>query len=154
MRTEPGRYDRVEAHPEYPSAPREPVLPVDATIGLAIAVPFAIASTAGLLLLALLVFAWISPLLALIAAVAIAGVLILALRAGQAAFTYRGAPITRAVAVVVGIQADRVTLQLRDGGRLALYSWSSLLGRLAIDDIGVAYLKSGTLVEFIRFDVE
>ena len=45
MRTDPSRFDRVEQHPEYGSAPAQPVLPADAGL--------AVAAIAGPLLLSL-----------------------------------------------------------------------------------------------------
>jgi hypothetical protein len=83
------------------------------------------------------------------------------------AMQYRNAPIERMIAVVIKERSEvsgsdtssasttyYTTLQSRDGTRGEYLTYRSLVGRLAVDDIGVAYVKARTLVEFIRFDVD
>lgn len=170
MRTDPSRFDRVEAHPDFTAVPVEPVLPADA-IGLdAVAGPLAL-SVFGLvfLLIVLTLIHDTDPPLAL-AILFVGGALALLLAGVGAIATvvrFRQAPVHRLVAVIVkertevtggnnaGAQTTYfTTLQTRDGHRVELYTYRSLVGRLAVDDIGVAYVKARTLVEFLRFEVD
>jgi hypothetical protein len=90
----------------------------------------------------------------------------------------KGAPIERMTAVIVkertevsgrNDKADTtyfVTLQTRDGTRVEYRVTRALVGKLVVDDIGIAYVKelvfelgfttlrSKSLVEFIRFEVD
>jgi hypothetical protein len=171
MSTDPSRFDRVEAHPEYEMAPEQPVLPADASIGIAAIVAPISMSLFGIvfLLIAIGLLVEIKPPLGF-AIIFIAGALVFIL-GGIAAIgklvAFRNAPIERLVAVIVKERTDvsgggenreasttyYATLQRRDGTRTEYRTYHSLVGRLAVGDIGVAYVKARTLVEFIRFDV-
>lgn len=165
MRTDPSRYDRVLEHPEYGRAPPQPVLPAE-VIGVAALVQPLSLSLFGIvfLLIALSLVGELDAPLAF-AVLAIGGALALvfsgiATTARLAAF--RKAPIERFVAVVIkertedddGTTACFTTLQTRDGQRAEYYTYRPLVGRVAVDDIGVAYVKARTLVEFLRYEVD
>lgn len=170
MRTDPSRFDRVVAHPEYATAPEQPVMP--AAIGIAAAVGPMTMTIFGLVffLIVLTMILQVHPPLA-ITLIFVGGALIV-LFGGIGMLgklvEFRNAPVHRFVAVIVKERSDVhggtndsparttyfTTLQTRDGKRVELYTYGSLVGRIAIDDIGVAYVKSRTLVEFIRFEVD
>jgi hypothetical protein len=170
MRTDPSRFDRVLAHPDYQAAPDQPVLPADA-IGVAVLVGPLTMSIFGIvfLLIALTLIHEIHPPLA-ISILVIGGALVLLLGGvGMIAklVQFRRAPVERFVAVIVKERSEVsaggdepahtryfTTLQTRDGARAEYATYRSLVGRLAVDDIGVAYTKAGTLVEFLRFEVK
>ncbi len=172
MNTDPSRFDRVEAHPDYETAPEQPVLPADAGIGIAAVVAPAGLSVFGIvfLLIAIGLLIEIKPPLPF-TLLFIAGALAFILGGvGSIArvIKFRNAPIERRVAVIVKERSDvtrgdgqhaastayYTTLQLRDGVRLECRTYRSIVGRLAVGDIGVAYVKAHTLVEFFRFDVD
>ena len=165
MRTEPSRFDRVVAHPEYASAPDQPVLPADATIGIAETIAPLTLTVFGLVFLLIAIeLAGSSP-IALVG-IGFAVLLMLAgIKLSAQLVRQRNAPIERLIAVIVKERADVsgdsgsattyfTTLQTRAGARSEYETCRSLVGRLAVDDIGVAYVKARSLVEFIRFDVE
>ena len=172
MRTDPGRFDRVEAHPEYASAPAQPVLPADATVGVAAMVGPLTVSIFGLvfLLIAIGLLLEIEPPLAF--TVLFIGTALMFILGGLGAFgrrmQFKNAPIERVIAVIIKERSEveggsdtspastayYTTLQTRDGTRTEYFTYRSLVGRLAVDDIGVAYTKARTLVEFIRFEVD
>jgi len=172
MRADPSRFDRVAAHPEYGTAPNEPVLPADASVGVsAIAAPLSL-SLFGIvfLLIAITLLVEIQPPLAF-SIIFIGGALVFILGGlgtlGKI-YQFRNAPIARCIAVIIkertevtGGGEDRsastsyyTTLQMRDGTRIEYLTYRSLVGRVAVGDIGVAYVKAHSLVEFIRFDVD
>jgi hypothetical protein len=77
------------------------------------------------------------------------------------------APVVPVVAVVVRDRSDVsgggregqrattsyfVTLQTRDGTRAEYAASSALAGRMAVGDIGVAYVAGNSVIEFTRFD--
>jgi hypothetical protein len=182
MRTDPSRFDRVEQHPEYGSAPSQPVLPADAGVSVAaVAGPLLLSLFGALFLLVAItiLLAFRPPLI--ISVIFVAGGLAfvfggVAMARGLVAL--RDAPIDRVIAVIVKERTDvtasnssasttyYTTLQTRDGTRTEYRTAGSLAGRLVVDDIGVAYVKAFTLdlgvtkvqvrslVEFIRFDVD
>ncbi len=182
MRTDPSRFEKVEGHPDYGSAPAQPVLPADAGVGIAaIAGPLALSlfGAVFVLIAITLLFAIRPPLW--FSVLFIAGGLVFVV--GGMAFArsllaVRDAPIERMIAVVVKERTDitssndstdtsyYATLQTRDGKRVEYRVSRALVGRLVVDDIGVAYVKelvfdlgfttlrSKSLVEFIRFDVD
>jgi hypothetical protein len=82
------------------------------------------------------------------------------------AITFARAPVRRLVQVVVDERTstsgggDRAvttryyaTLQSEDGARIEVPTEGWLAGRIAPGDIGVAFLKGGRLVEFLRLEV-
>lgn len=172
MNTDSSRFDRVVAHPEYGTAPNEPVLPADAGIGIAAVVAPLSLSLFGIvfLLIAIGLLIAIRPPL-VFSLMFIAGALLF-IAAGLGAVArvmqFRNAPIERLVAVIVKDRTEvhggghdsqastsyYTTLQRRDGSRVECRTYRSLVGRIAIGDIGVAYVKAHALIEFIRFDVE
>jgi hypothetical protein len=182
MRVDPGRFDKVTEHPDYPSAPAEPVLPTDAGLGVAAAAgPLMLGLFAGLfVLIAITLIIAVRPPL-WFSLIFIAGGLVFAAGSvllGRGLIAVRQAPIERMIAVVVKERTnvsgnDRsasttyyTTLQTRDGTRTEYRTSHALFGKLVVDDIGVAYvrdatldlgftqIKSRSLIEFIRFDVD
>jgi hypothetical protein len=169
MRTDPSRFDRVMQHPEYRQAPEQPVLPADA-VGIAVAVGPVVMTAFGLV--CFLIVLSLLDMMPLPIAIAFVGGALVVLLGGMGMVAklvqFRNAPVHRFVAVIVkertevtGGSGDTgastsyyTTLQMKDGRRFELYTYRSLVGRIAVDDIGVAYMKSRTLVEFIRFDVD
>jgi hypothetical protein len=173
MRTDPSRFDRVLEHPDYVSAPNQPVLPADAAIGVATVVTPLALSIFGVmfLLIAITLIIRLEPPLAISLLFVGAALVVLfrGLAMGGNVIQFRNAPIERQVAVIVKERSEvsstgnqyaaastayYTTLQTRNGMRSEYRTARSLVGRLAIDDIGVAYVKANTLVEFIRFDVD
>jgi hypothetical protein len=168
VRTDPSRFDRVVQHPEYNRAPDRPVLPAE-SVGIATAIgPMAITMFGFLFFLIVVTMLDLMP---LVIAVALIGGALVVLLGGVGMIAklveFRNAPVHRFVAVIVKERSEIggggdspatttyfTTLQMRDGKRFELYTYRSLVGRIAVDDIGVAYMKSRTLVEFIRFDVD
>lgn len=183
MRTDPSRFDQVERHPDYGSAPAQPVLPVDSGVGVAAVAGPMVMSLIGVVFVLIaitLLFAIRPPLL--FSVLFIAGGLVFVL--GGMAFAksllaVRNAPIERMIAVIVKERTEMITsssnatdtsyfatLQTRDGQRLEYRVSRSLVGKLVVDDIGIAYVKelvfdlgfttlrSKSLVEFIRFEVD
>src|SRR5215213_1092229 len=152
MRADPGRFDRVEAHPEYASAPAQPVLPADASVGIAAVVGPLTVSIFGLvfLLIAIGLLLEIEPPLAV--TVLFIGTALMFILGGLGTFTkrvqFRNAPIERMIAVVIKERTEvsggsdtsaastayYATLQTRDGTRTEYYTYRSLIGRLAVDD--------------------
>ena len=170
MRTDPTRFDRVVEHPDYGRAPEQPVLPADA-VGVAAAIApmtMTLFSVLFFLIVVSLVIAIKPPILIAIFVIGGASVVLLGgIGMIQKVLEFHNAPIHRHVAVIIKERSEVVanrhmptqtryytTLQLRDGQRVELHTYRSLVGRIAVDDIGVAYVKSRTLVEFIRFDVD
>ncbi len=183
MRTDPGRFDQVERHPDYGSAPAEPVLPVDSGVGVAAVAGPLVMSVFGavfVLIAITLLFAIHPPLWFSLLVIAGGLVVVLGGRAfAKSLRAVKNAPIERMIAVIVKERTDITssrndstdtsyfaTLQTRDGKRLEYRVSRALVGRLVVDDIGVAYVKelvfdlgfttlrSKSLVEFIRFDVD
>lgn len=182
VRVDPGRFDKVEEHPDYASAPAEPVLPTDAGLGIATAAGPLMLGLFGvvLALIALsLLFVFRPPVWFILmflagGAVFAGGAVLLA----RGLILVRHAPVERVIAVVVkertSVTGDErsasttyyTTLQTRDGSRIEYRTSHALVGRIVVDDIGVAYvrdttldlgfmqIKSKSLVEFIRFDVD
>jgi hypothetical protein len=182
MRTDPSRFDKVEEHPDYPSAPAQPVLPADAGLGVAaVAGPVVISIFGALFLLVAITLLvairpplWFSMIVIASGLAFIAGGVLL----GRVLLSQRDAPIERMIAVVVKerthVTSDErsastnyyATLQTRDGARAEYRVSRNLVGSLVVDDIGVAYvrertfdlgfttIKSRALVEFIRFEVD
>lgn len=80
---------------------------------------------------------------------------------------FEAAPVTNMIGVVVDERVEvkgggknssarthyYATLQSKDGKRREYECESLLAGRIAAPDIGVAFLKGGHLVDFIRFEV-
>jgi hypothetical protein len=170
MNTDPSRFDRVEEHPDFPRMiERAPVLPADANLGIAIAGP-AMVSLFGAVCVAIalnLFFDEDAPVLFVLLFLAAALAIIFAgLSMASRALRFKNAPIQRCVAVIVKDRSEVVggesststsyfaTLQLRGGSRVELPTYGSLAGRLVIGDIGIAFVKSQTLVDFTRFDIE
>jgi hypothetical protein len=170
MRTDPSRFDRVVEHPDYERVPEQPVLPADA-VGVAAAVgPMTVTLFAVVffLIVVTLVLQNRPPLAVSIFLIGGALVVLLGGIGGiHKLVEFRNAPIHRHVAVIIKERSEvtmtkhsrsrthyYATLQLRDGNRVELHTYRSLVGRIVVDDIGVAYVKSRTLVEFIRFDVD
>jgi hypothetical protein len=172
MRTDPARFDRVAAHADFELMPEQPVLPADANLGIAdVAGPVLLTMFGLVFLLVVLSLVVGGDVPLLIVAVFVAGSLAFVLggvRMVERLVRFRNAPVAKVVAVIVKERTDVTggstgsemhtnyfaTLQTRDGARTEYYTYRSLVGRLAVDDIGVAYIKSRTLVEFIRFDVD
>ncbi|MEO8702585.1 MAG: DUF2500 family protein [Kofleriaceae bacterium] len=171
MRTDQSRFDRVREHPDFASAPEQPVLPADSGFGIAEVVGPMVITTFGIVFVLIAITMLVHMQAPLLFTLAFIGIAVMIIRAGtrQSAqlVSYRNAPIERMIAVVVKDRTDvsgggehsrastsyYTTLQTRDGQRAEFHTYASLVGRLAIDDIGVAYVKARTLVEFIRFDV-
>lgn len=182
MRTDPGRYDKVEEHPDYAAAPAEPVLPTDAGLGLATAVGPLMLGLFGavFVLIAITLIVAIRPplwfsLLFVVGGLVFAGGGVLLARGLLAV---RHAPIERMIAVVVKERTDvrgdersasttyYTTLQTRDGARAEYRTSHALFGKLVVEDIGVAYvrdttldlgfmqIRSKSLIEFIRVEVD
>lgn len=172
MRTDQGRFDRVLAHPDYASAPEQPVMPTDAGFGIAEVVAPLSLSVFGIVFLLIAVGLLVDlqpPLVVTIMFIGVALVFILGgLSMSARLVNFRNAPISRVVAVILKERTEvsgggdkspastayYATLQTRDGERIEYLTYRSLVGRLVVDDIGVAYVKANTLVEFIRFDVD
>jgi hypothetical protein len=182
MRTDPSRFDRVEQHPEYGSAPAQPVLPADGGVAVAaIAGPLVMSLFGGLfVLVAITILLAFRPPLIFSVIFVVGGLVFvfggIAMARGLVAL--RDAPALRTIAVIVKERTEvstnnstasttyYTTLQTRDGHRTEYRTAGSLAGRLVVDDIGVAYVKTITLdfrimqievknlVEFIRFDVD
>ena len=170
MRTDPSRFDRVVEHPDYGRAPDQPVLPADA-VGIAAEtgpMSMALVGVMFFLIVVTLVVKMKPPLLMAIVLIGAASIILLGgIGMVQKLLAFHNAPIHRHVAVIIKERSEVVaskhtrtqtryytTVQLRDGNRIELHTNGSLVGRIAVDDIGVAYVKSRTLVEFIRFDVD
>jgi hypothetical protein len=190
MGTDPSRFDKVERHPDYRSAPAQPVLPADASIGVAaVAWPLLLSlfGAVFVLIAITLLFAIRPPLW--FSLLFIAGGLVVAVGGigfarglagvpGTGVLAVRDAPIERLIAVIVKERTEitksnndstttsyYATLQTRDGKRVEYRVSRALVGKLVIDDIGIAYVKEQvfelgfttlrwkSLVEFIRFDV-
>ncbi len=181
MRVDPGRFDKVAAHPDHASAPAQPVLPADSVVGVAaVAGPLLISLFGAVfLLIAISLLISIRPPL-WFAVLFIGGGVVFVISGlvfARGALTVRDAPIERVIAVVVKERTEissnkdstdttyYATLQTRDGARAEYRVSRALVGRLVVDDIGVAYVKDvaldlgftkvrwKSLVEFIRFDV-
>jgi hypothetical protein len=161
------RFDAVEADPEFDAAMRhEPRVPsiayvVAAAAMLTFSVLFAIAGIALLL-------GFPAPLLFKVVWVAMTAIFVaIAFAMLVRALRYHASPIARCVAVVVGTRTQIsgssgdgststsyfVTLEDRDGLRTEYHAHGHVMGLLTAGDIGVAYLKSGTLVAFRLFAV-
>jgi hypothetical protein len=182
MRTDPSRFDRVEQHPELGSAPEQPVLPADAGVSVAaVAAPLLLSLFGALFLLVAITILLTLGAPLIFSVIFVAGGLVFVLGGiamARGVVALRDAPVDRLIAVIVKertqVSGDSnsssttyyTTLQMRDGRRVEYRTAGSLAGRLVIDDIGVAYVKSYTLdfriktievrrlVEFIRFDVD
>lgn len=164
MRTDPSRFDRVVAHPEYATAPNQPVLPADAGIGIAETVTPLALTVFGLALLLIALGLVGSSRIALLGIAVAVLCIVGGVKLSAQLVRQRNAPIDRLVAVIVKDRTDVsgdsgssttyfTTLQTRDGARIEYATCRSLVGRIAVDDIGVAYVKGRSLVEFIRFEV-
>jgi len=170
MNTDPSRFEQVEEHPDFAAAfERAPILPADANIGIAVAGPAAL-SLFGIVFLAiaLTLLADSNAPLAFTILFVMGGLTIIlgGLSMASRALRFKNAPIQRCVAIIVKERSEVsggdnstatsyfATLQLRGGTRVELPTYRSLTGRLVIGDIGIAFVKSQTLVDFTRFDVE
>lgn len=167
VRTEPERFDRVIEHPAYKSAPPEPIgAPL---LSIAEVTPSAIL-TAGISLLVTVLWIVKDPFSS------IQGLLI-GLLLGVLGWAFymslkkarevRDAPVERLVAVVVKERQDfrrrfgdrreslrtYVIVQTQDGQRREFFAPKDVVGRYAVDDIGIAYVKTDVLVDFLRVDV-
>lgn len=167
--TSPQRFDRVTTHADYPgTAQRAIEIPHGAALAIAGPATFGLFAMLIMLIAVGLIIDMKPPLGFTIAFIAIG----LAMIGGAVAMTVRGlayyrAPIVRMVAVIVRDRTEvsgggenssastnyYMTLQSRDGIRAEYHTHGSLAGRLVGGDIGVAYVKSHTLVDFVRFDV-
>jgi hypothetical protein len=163
--TDDERFDAVEADPEFDEAmhhePRVPSLAyVIAAAGMFLfSLVFAIVALAflsGIPAPVAFKVLWVAT-TAVFVAIGI-GVLVRAWR-------YHASPIARAIAIVVGTRTQIsgsssdgststsyfATLQDRTGARTEVHALGNVVGLLTAGDIGVAYLKSRTLVAFRRF---
>ena len=170
MNTDPSRFDRVEEHPGFHAAfERAPILPNDAGIGIAVAAPAAM-SLFGVVLLVIMLgmLLHMGAPFGFVFLFLVGGVAIVSggLAMSNRALRFKNAPIQRCVAVIVkertevwsGEHSTRTshfaTLQLRGGTRVELATYRSVSSKVVVGDIGIAYVKSQTLVDFTRFDVE
>ena len=181
MRTDPARFEAVEAHPEYASAPSDPVLPADATIGVAVTGPLLLSLFGGAFLLIAITLLFVIRPPFLFTLVFLAGgvaFLVGGIKVARGLLAVKDAPIERMTAVVVKERTEitgrnestgttyYATLQTRDGQRIEYRVSRALVGKVVVDDIGIAYVKevifdlgfttlrSKSLVEFIRFEVD
>jgi hypothetical protein len=164
--TDDERFDAVEADPELDEAmqhePRVPSLAyvVAARSMFAVSLVFAIAGLAFLLGIPAPVpfkVLWV-----VMTAVSVALGIAMLVRARR----YHAAPIARSTAIVIGTRTQVsgsgrdgsastsyfVTLQERTGVRTEVHALDNVVGLLTAGDIGVAYIKSRTLVAFRRFN--
>jgi hypothetical protein len=169
MTTDPARFDRVSEHPDYPATANRAIeLPYGSISAIAAPSGFALFGVL-FLILAIGVLVEVKPPL-WFAIPFVAGVLMfIGGGAGMAArgIKFHNTPIVRLVAVITkertevsgGANNTRThttyctTLQTRDGTRAEYVTPDRLVGKLALDDIGVAYIKGHMLVEFTRFEV-
>lgn len=158
MHTDPERFDRVFSHADYPAtADRRIELPHGAA--LAVLWPGSLVVFGVLfLLIAVNILIELEPPLAI--TIIFVGLVLLFI-VNAMAWTARGVqffrtPIVRQVCVVIRdrTEADSyyVTLQIRDGTRAEYLTSGALVGRMIVDDIGVAYVKGHVLLDFVRFD--
>ncbi|HEU0036981.1 MAG TPA: hypothetical protein VFQ53_40500 [Kofleriaceae bacterium] len=171
MNTDPSRFDRVLADARYETLPQQPILPPDTQVGVAaMAGPFLV-SMFGMVFLAIAIglLLEIRPPLAFTILLVGGGLLLVfgGLDSVATVMQFRNAPIEREVCVIVKERTDvsgggegrststtyYTTLQRRDGERIECRTVRSLVGKLVVGDIGVAYVKASVLVEFVRFDV-
>ncbi|MBX3159238.1 MAG: hypothetical protein KF773_24935 [Deltaproteobacteria bacterium] len=169
MDTSPERFDRVAAHADYAATAHRPIA-LPNSVAVAVVAPAGFAAFAAVVcLIGLTIIIAIEPPLVFVVAFAALGAAAIGLGVAGAArgLAYYRAPIERRIAVVVrdrthvfgGDEDARaattyyVTLQARDGTRLEYTTHGELAGRVVTGDIGVAYVKSRTLVDFVRFDV-
>ncbi|MEJ7602641.1 MAG: hypothetical protein WKG01_32415, partial [Kofleriaceae bacterium] len=148
---------------------RAAILPSDAGIAIAVAAPAAM-SLFGTVLLVIALgmllhmgapFGFMFVLLVIGTAIVSGGVSL-----SNRALRFKNAPIQRCVAVIVKERTEVfsgehrattsyfATLQLRGGTRVELATYRSVSSKVVVGDIGIAYVKSQTLVDFARFDVE
>ncbi len=165
--TDAERFDAVEADPDFHAAmahePRVPTLAylISSATMLAFSLVFAVTSLA-------LLIGFPAPVVFKALWIAMTGVFVaLGLGTVARAWRYHAAPIQRFVAIVVGTRTQIsgsgsdgsttttyfATLQSRDGTRTEYHAIGSVVGLVAAGDIGVAYVKSQTLVSFRRFGV-
>jgi hypothetical protein len=169
MTTDPARFDRVTEHADYAATANRTIeLPYSSLSAIAAPSGFALFGLL-FLILAIGVLVEIKPPL-WVAIPFVIGVLMFI--GGGTGMAVRGVrfhnlPIVRLVAVITkertevsgGANNSRTqttyytTLQTRDGNRAEYVTPDRLVGKLALDDIGVAYVKGHMLVEFSRFDV-
>ena len=170
MNTDPSRFDRVEEHPDFHAAfERAPILPSDAGIAIAVAAPAAMALFGVVLLVVMLgMLVHVGAPFGFVLVFLVGGVAVVSagLAMSNRALRFKNAPIQRCVAVIVkertevfdGEHTARTscfaTLQLRGGTRVELATYRSVASQIVVGDIGIAYVKSQTLVDFARFDVE
>lgn len=167
VRTEPERFDRVLESPAFQSAPVEPVgVPLMAIAEIS---PGAIiAAGLGFLLTLLMVlgdpFSGPSGVVIGLLLGLFGWAFYMSLKKANAV---RDAPVERVVVVVVKERVDLakrfgdrnqslrtyVIMQTRDGQRREYFAPKHVNGRYAVDDIGIAYIKSDVLVDFLRVDV-
>ena len=169
MDTSPERFDRVASHPDFGAAN-------DRTVAEPVGVAVAVAAPASFSVFAALVFfvglAMVigmgAPWLFVLAWAAFGiGAIALGTIGTTRAITFARAPIVRSIGVVIRDRSaisggtDKVaasthyyvTLQDRAGVRTEYGVQGDLAGRLVAGDIGLAFVKSKTLVDFVRFDV-
>jgi hypothetical protein len=169
MDTSPARFDRVVAHPDYAAtADRRVALPQGASIAVVAPVSFAMFAALICLIGLAIVIAVRPPWLFVLAFAALGlSAVGLGVVGAMRGLAYYRAPIVRTIGVVVrdrthvfgGDEDTRastsyyVTLQDRDGTRTEYATHGELAGRVTAGDIGVAFIKSKTLVDFVRLDV-
>jgi hypothetical protein len=170
MTTDPERFDRVTAHPDYPATGNRAIeLPYGSMAAVAAPTGFALF---GVLFLVIMigVLIEIKPPLWFAIPLVIGSLMFIGGGASMAVsgLRFHNTPIVRLVAVIIkersevsgggerGMRAHTTyytTLQTRDGTRAEYATPDRLVGKLALDDIGVAYVKGHMLVEFTRFVV-
>jgi hypothetical protein len=170
MTIDPARFDRVTEHPDYgATANRAIELPYSSITGIAVPSGFALFGLL-FLILAIGVLVQIKPPLWFAIPFVVGVLMFIGGGTGMAVrgIKFHNMPIVRLVAVITkertevsgggehGMRAHTTyytTLQTRDGTRAEYVTPDRLVGKLAIDDIGVAYVKGHMLVEFTRFEV-
>src|SRR5262245_31628760 len=169
MNVDPARFDRVTAHPAYAAtADRRIELPYGSVTAIAAPSGFALFGLL-FLILAIGILIEIRPPLWFAIPFVLGVLMFIGGGAGMAVreIRFHNLPIVRMVAVITKERTDvhgggqharatttyYTTLQARDGARVEYRTPARLVGTLAIDDIGVAYVKGHLLVDFTRFDV-
>jgi len=170
MNIDPARFDRVTEHPDYAAtADRAVELPYSPAIAVAAPTSFALFGLL-FLIIAIGVLVEIKPPLWFAIPFVIGVLMFIGGGASMAigGFRFHNTPVARLVAVILkersavsgggerGMRATTTyytTLQTRDGARAEYVTPDRLVGKLALDDIGVAYVKGPMLVDFQRFEV-
>jgi uncharacterized protein DUF2500 len=169
------RFDRVTAHPDYAATSQRSIqLPDDHAYILIARGGWALVGLFITIVWIVMVFAmgdlmpW--PIRIVVALFGVVFGLVwigTSFGAARLALTYHRAPIVPLVAVIVRDRSEvaggdentraytsyYATLQSRDGKRAEYTVSSRIAGKLVVGDIGVAYVKQHTLVDFVHFDV-